>query len=68
MLLPLLLILSLLNVSVWTCNDDNGGSDYEKLMERKDAADNYYPSATYNDYQWLPALYYRNAHRRPGGN
>jgi len=64
MLLPLLLILSLFNVSSWACNDDNGGSDYESLMERQDVTDNYYPS-TYNNYQWLPALY-QNAHRGPG--
>ena len=64
MLVSLLLILSLLNVASWACNDDNGASDYERLLKRQDPVDNYYRSNLYyNDYRWMPpsSVYQQNS-------
>ena len=57
MLHRLLLILSLFNVTVWACDDNDGTAEYEKIMERQ-----LYPEMDglnypYNDYSWFKPNY-----------
>jgi hypothetical protein len=55
----LLVILSLLNVAIWACEENNGAAEYEKLMERQDYSEMdglNYPSP-YSDYSWFKPNY-----------
>ena len=61
----LLLILSLLNVAIWACDENNGAVEYEKLIERQDYPEMDSLNYPYNDYSWFKPNY-QTASQIPG--